>query len=84
MMTCREFAEILIDFVSGDIAQDQRSLVEEHLGGCRHCVAYAETYQLTIVVVRNLPKDALPAHCEQRLRARIEKELGRALDPPDA
>jgi len=83
MMTCREFAEILIDFVSGEIAEDQRSLVEEHLGACQHCVVYAETYRLTTVVARNLPKDALPAHCEQRLRARIEKELGKGLNPPD-
>ena len=74
-MTCRELAELLIDFVSDDLSADHRDLVEKHLGKCPPCVAYLETYRLTIQLTRKLPKVPLPPQCEQRLRAALS-ELG--------
>ncbi len=32
MMTCRELAELLIDFVSGELAPEHQERVEQHLG----------------------------------------------------
>ena len=43
MMTCRELAELLIDFVSGDLTPEHRGRFEEHLGACPPCVAFLET-----------------------------------------
>ena len=79
MMTCRELAELLIDFVSGDLPDDHRSRLENHLAICPPCVAYLETYRLTIQLTRRLPaNDPLPPECEKRLRAALASEGGAA------
>ncbi len=82
IMTCREVVEVLMAFVCGELPADHEGRVQEHLGTCADCAAYKETYELTIVVSRKLSCHALPASCEQRLRASLEKELGRRLDAP--
>jgi anti-sigma factor RsiW len=75
MMTCRKFAEILIDFVAGELAPDLQAQVADHLGVCPPCVAYLESYRLTIRLVRQLPNVPMPVECEQRLRAALEAAL---------
>ena len=72
MITCRDLAELLIDFVSGDLPPDRRLHVEQHLRICPPCVAYVETYQITIRLTRKLPCGPLPPELEQRLRAILE------------
>jgi anti-sigma factor RsiW len=68
MMNCRELAELLIDFVSGDLPEEQRARIEQHLGRCPPCVTYLETYRLTIRLTRRLPCSPLPPELEHRLR----------------
>lgn len=47
-MTCREFVEFLMEYLSHELQPSQRAAFEEHLAGCRACVAYLSTYQETI------------------------------------
>lgn len=68
MMTCRELAELLIDFVSGEMQEDHRRRVEQHLRCCPPCVHYVETYQLTIRLTRQLPCQPMPPALAERLR----------------
>ncbi len=72
MMNCRELAELLIDFVSGELPDDQRARIEHHLRGCSPCVHYVETYRLTIQLTRRLPCKPLPPELEYRLRVVVE------------
>ncbi len=71
-MNCRELAELLIDFVSGELPPEHSGHVHEHLKCCPPCVAYLETYQITIRLTRRLPCAPLPAALEQRLRAALD------------
>jgi anti-sigma factor RsiW len=75
-MNCRKLVELLVDFVAGELAPGDRELIERHLNGCPPCVAYLETYQLTIQLTRRLTRDSMPPACEQRLRAAL-KEITR-------
>ncbi|HYT90640.1 MAG TPA: zf-HC2 domain-containing protein [Gemmataceae bacterium] len=68
MMTCRELAELLIDFVSGELAPEHQERVEQHLGLCPPCVVFVETYKITIRLTRQLPRVPLPPGLERRLR----------------
>jgi anti-sigma factor RsiW len=74
MITCRQLAELLIDFLSGDLPPESRDRIEKHLGDCPPCVVYLETYRLTIQLTRKLPCAPLPSACEQKLRAILEAE----------
>lgn len=47
-MTCQEIADFLIDYLNGELSQTQRAVFEEHLGICPACVAYLQSYEITI------------------------------------
>ncbi len=70
-MNCRELAELLIDFISGELPPDHHQRIQEHLGACPPCVTYLETYQLTIRITRKLPCQPIPP----ALKERLEKAL---------
>jgi anti-sigma factor RsiW len=72
-ITCRQLVELLIDFVSGELDEEQREYVEQHLQKCPPCVTYLETYQITIQITRQLPPAPLPPQLVERLRAALEE-----------
>jgi anti-sigma factor RsiW len=74
MMTCRELAELLLDFVANELTEDQVTRIKEHLDRCPPCVALLATYRLTIHLTRQLPCKPLPVPCEQRLRAAVAEQ----------
>ena len=72
MITCRELAELLFDFASGQLPPEHRGQVEQHLRLCPSCVAYVESYRLTIRMTRRLGRPPLPHRLTQRLRELLE------------
>ncbi len=74
MMTCRELTELLLDFVSGELAPAEVQRLTDHLNVCPPCVAILNTYRLTIQLTRQLPCNPLPPPCEQRLRAAVSEQ----------
>jgi anti-sigma factor RsiW len=75
MMSCHELADLLIDYVSGEMPPDHRERLERHLQACEPCLIYLDTYRQTIFLTRKLPIEPLPQACEQRLRAFIGQTL---------
>jgi anti-sigma factor RsiW len=51
-MTCQEIIDFLMRYLDGELADEERRILEEHLGECPPCVAYLETYRQTIQVSR--------------------------------
>lgn len=78
-MTCRELADLLFDYVAGELAQEQAELVRQHLGKCRPCGTYITTYQITIRLSRQLPLRPMPDDLLKRLHKMVDslhRELG--------
>jgi anti-sigma factor RsiW len=73
-MTCRQLAELLIDFVSGELPPEQRDHLEKHLRLCPPCVTYLETYQITIKLTRKLPCVPPPPELIEKLRAALAEQ----------
>jgi anti-sigma factor RsiW len=71
MITCRELAEILLDYCAGELPPEQSDVIRQHLCQCPPCVAYVETYQLTIKLTRQLPPAPVPPQLLERLRAAL-------------
>jgi predicted anti-sigma-YlaC factor YlaD len=67
MMTCRECAELLLEFLAGDLDAVNCELIRQHLERCPPCVAYVETYQITIQMTRQLTCVQLPPEFAERL-----------------
>ncbi len=51
-MTCRECADFLAEYVSGELPQDELAVFERHLGLCPNCVEYMRQYRTTILAGR--------------------------------
>ena len=68
-VTCREVAEVLIDFIEGNLPEKEMITLRQHICGCPPCHFYMETYQTTIEVTRALPAEPLPPEFEARLRS---------------
>jgi anti-sigma factor RsiW len=51
-MTCREFINFLLDYMSGELSEAERTTFDEHLAVCESCVAYLKNYQSTVEVGR--------------------------------
>ncbi|HET9369202.1 MAG TPA: zf-HC2 domain-containing protein [Vicinamibacterales bacterium] len=51
-MTCRDVADFLGDYVSGELAGDLRTTFEDHLGRCVNCQRFLAQYRETIRVGR--------------------------------
>lgn len=47
-MKCRELADFLMDYVSGDLPQESRVHFEFHLSKCKNCHEYLVQYEITI------------------------------------
>jgi anti-sigma factor RsiW len=47
-MKCRELAEFLNDYVSGELPEESRTHFEFHLSKCRNCHEYLIQYEVTI------------------------------------
>lgn len=47
-MTCREFADFMADYVSGELLPEAKALFERHLSECDTCVTYLKDYQAAI------------------------------------
>lgn len=68
-MTCREFADFIADYLSGELPADTRMSFEDHLKVCPNCVSYLSNYRDTIALGRRaftddeamVPDDVPPA-----------------------
>ncbi|HYE88669.1 MAG TPA: zf-HC2 domain-containing protein [Vicinamibacterales bacterium] len=47
-MKCRELAEFLNDYVSGELAHETRTHFEFHISKCKNCHEYMVQYQVVI------------------------------------
>lgn len=47
-MTCRECAEFLADYLSGELPAKVQATFDRHLALCPNCVTYLEQYTATI------------------------------------
>ena len=51
-MTCREFADFIMDYLTGELPIEERALFERHLQRCPHCPEYLKQYQDSITAGR--------------------------------
>jgi anti-sigma factor RsiW len=59
-VTCREFADFVIDYVDGQLDEAARARVDEHLTQCPDCVEYLRQYRATVRAGRVAFDDDLP------------------------
>jgi anti-sigma factor RsiW len=68
-MTCREFADFMMDYLSGELPSADRSRFEQHLVLCSNCRKYLTSYEETVKLGKKAFDDdtALPADVPEEL-----------------
>jgi anti-sigma factor RsiW len=51
-VTCREFADFMADYLSGELLPETTAQFEHHLTVCPNCVAYLSNYRDTVALGR--------------------------------
>jgi anti-sigma factor RsiW len=67
MMTCQKLAELLLDFISGELEPEYAVEIHEHLHTCTSCEAFVHSYRVTITLTRQLPTLPLRSEFARRL-----------------
>jgi anti-sigma factor RsiW len=74
-LQCVELVDSLTDYLDGDLNDDQRRRVEQHLATCEGCRAALDQFQTTIGVAGRLTADDV-AHIDALVRDRLIATLG--------
>lgn len=47
-MTCREFADFIMDYLTGDLSENIAASFDRHLSVCANCRTYLAQYRATV------------------------------------
>jgi len=78
-MTCREFADFMADYLSGELPPDRRAVFEHHLRLCVNCQRYLAGYEETVKLGKAAFADddaAVPAQVPEELVQAILRAKG--------
>jgi len=59
-VTCREFADFMADYLSGELSADARITFEHHLALCANCRNYLTSYEETVKLGRPHSTTSMP------------------------
>ena len=69
-MTCRELADFMMDYLSGELSSESRAQFDQHLSLCANCRKYLTSYEETVKLGRRAFADedaALPSDVPEEL-----------------
>jgi anti-sigma factor RsiW len=73
-VTCREFADFMMDYLSGELSAESRAAFELHVGLCSNCRRYLASYEETV----KLGKRAFQED-DSNLPSQVPEELVKAI-----
>lgn len=76
-VTCQQVAELLYEYLEGQMPADQCKCFEQHLCDCPPCEVFLVTYRETIRVTKALPCEALPDELVARLTNFLESNAAK-------
>ena len=59
-MRCREFVEVITEYLEGSLPAADRARFDEHLAGCPHCTAYLAQMRTVLRLTGRLTEEDIP------------------------
>ncbi len=78
-LVCREFVEVVTDYLEGALPEAERLEVDAHLRECRGCTAYLDQMRLAIRALGDPPPEPPDPEVRRRL---LEAFATRGAGPP--
>jgi anti-sigma factor RsiW len=73
---CDELAELLGEYVDGDLPFSMKNRLSQHLQSCSECRNLHRNYQRTIQIASLLKDKPMPEGAKERLAEGLNKRLG--------
>lgn len=68
-LVCREFVELVTDYLDGALPRRDQRRMDKHVRACDGCDAYLEQVRLTVRSLRELPPEPVDPHVREHLLA---------------
>jgi anti-sigma factor RsiW len=68
-LTCREFVELVTDYLEDRMSPAGRARFERHLAACGGCQAYLDQMRATLAALGRLPEQELSGEAREALLA---------------
>lgn len=78
MLSCQEVADLLCDYIEGDVSEEDRVLIEKHLHMCKNCDRFIAQYRKTTSICRETLAREIPEELENRMLSALRERLDRA------
>ena len=76
-VTCREFVELVTEYLDGALPEDRAELVEEHLVMCDWCKTYFDQLSETVAALPGTAEDEqVPRQTELAVLAAFRERIG--------
>jgi anti-sigma factor RsiW len=76
-LSCKEIWRAISDYIDDDVSPKMLANIEAHLAQCRHCSALLDSTHNIITLIADNRIFNLPTGFSERLRQRLEPEIGR-------
>ena len=73
-MTCREFADFIMDYLSDELSTESRATFEHHLSLCANCRRYLASYRETVKLGKRAFEDV-----DADVPSQVPEELVKAI-----
>jgi predicted anti-sigma-YlaC factor YlaD len=60
VITCRQLIDFIADYLAGELDVESGALFERHLEVCPSCLAYLDSYVVTMTITRHLDDEDAP------------------------
>jgi len=70
-LTCREFVELITDYLEDALDKSSADRVTGHLLRCEWCGTYFDQMKVTVAALRTLPREPVPDSLHQRIAAAV-------------
>ncbi len=78
-MNCKEFIDLIEDYLEMTVTPERLAELEAHLAGCAPCQAYLKTYRHTRDVAAASQRATLPAGMPPEMKAHLRAFLAAQL-----
>ena len=75
-LICREFVELVTDYLEEALPRRDRRRFEKHLDACDGCSAYLEQLRVTVLSVGEMPAEPADPHVRAHLLAAFRELRG--------
>lgn len=74
-LTCQQVMDLIVDYVAEDMEPARRSAFETHIHDCPDCLAFLDTYKVTIRTTRSLRYKDIPGGMRHRVQQFLHAKI---------